>query len=377
MLLAISYIWYRAILLFIAEFKRKKVYPDFKNKVSIIVCTYNEEINLLYALLESLKSAIKSIDAEIIIGDDGSNYDVNEALLKKYKNNLDPRIKVLTFPHRGKRPTQVDCIRKSTGEVFISIDSDVLMEKNAIYELIKPFHDKKVGAVTGQIKLLNEVENWITKATTTMYWNAFNVARRSLSVFGIVNICSGALSAYRRDAFDKIGEAYLHQTFLGRRCVHGEDRALTNMVLKQGYDVVYEERAVCYTVSPSKLKPFIKQQYRWRQSTLRESFLVLKFAYKRNKLLFVETVLSLALPFMGLWVLILLIIILILAPSFILVVLKGLLIVTVIHNIFLIMEEGIYKIKDAFVYTLLTYFLLIWLWPIALINLRKEKWGTR
>jgi hyaluronan synthase len=373
--LVIIYFWYRALLLIIAEFRREKEYPAYKHKVTIIVPVYNEKEYLIKGLIESLLQATKNLDAEIIFGDDGSHIPVSTIVNKLDKNKLE-KIKVFTFPHRGKRATQKDCILKSTGRAIITLDSDILLEKHSIEELIKPLNDPKVGAVTGQVRILNEDENLLTKATGTLYWNSFNVTRKSLSAFGIVNICSGALSAYKREIVESLLNEYLNQKFLGKKCVHGEDRALTNMILKKGYQVKYVQKSVVYTTSPSKLKDFVKQQYRWRQSAVREGLICMSFSWRTNPLLFIETFFILALPFLGVAVLLSIILLLIEYPYFITSFIIGIIIITIIHDMFLLIYD-VRKLPYALLYTFLTYVLLIWLWPIALINVRSTKWGTR
>lgn len=371
----IFYTWYRTILLFISQTRKKKEYPPFKGKVSIIIPSYNEKKYILVSLIHSVIAATKDLNAEIIIGDDGSKIRVVDAL-KDLDKKILSKIKILTLPHRGKRETQQDCINAATGEVIVTLDSDVLMENQAIYELLKPFNDPKIGAVTGNIKILNENQNWLTRATATMYWNAFNVARHSLSGFGIVNVCSGALSAYRKEIVDKVMPQYINQYFLGNKCVHGDDRALTNLVLKEGYKILFCDKAICYTVSPEKLKGFIKQQYRWRQSMIRESWIAIRFSISRNFLLFLENLFLLLLPLMNVVIIVSLITSLIKYPFIAMLILHGMVITTIIHNLFLILESP-KQLKYAFIYTVLAYTILIWLWPIALLNIRKSKWGTR
>lgn len=373
--LFLSYTWYRALLFFYASVKKEKVYPEFKGKVSIVIPSYNESEGSLISLAESLLSATKDIDAEIIFADDGSNKKVEDAI-KKLERSKQEKIKVLTFAHRGKRSAQIDALKHISGEVIVTLDSDILLEKNSISEIIKPFSDKKIGAVTGQVRILNEEQNWLTKATSTMYWNAFNVVRTSLSSFGVVNICSGALSAYRKEIFEKLSDEYLNQTFFGKQCVHGEDRALTNMILRDGYDVVYQKNSICYTVSPHTLKKFVKQQYRWRQSTVRETLIAAKFAAKRSKIFFIENLFLLTIPYINVVLTFLFFVFWITNLSLTPIILISILMVTLLHNMFYLLENP-KKVLRAFNFTLLTYFVLVWLWPLALINVRKGKWGTR
>ena len=58
-----------------------------KNKISIIIPTYNEESNIA-RLIEELKNEIKNSEFEIIIVDDGSTDNTVENILKVFKNSL-------------------------------------------------------------------------------------------------------------------------------------------------------------------------------------------------------------------------------------------------------------------------------------------------
>ena len=42
------------------------------------------------------------------------------------------------------------------GDIIVTLDSDTLLHKKAIINLMKPFSDPKTGAATGQLEVLNE-----------------------------------------------------------------------------------------------------------------------------------------------------------------------------------------------------------------------------
>ena len=78
-----------------------------------------------------------------------------------------------------------------------------------------------------------------------------------------VACCSGCLSAFKAELLKSIMDDFVAQTFFGEPCTYSEDRHLTNLVLKQGYNVLYIPEAIAYTKSPETLSGFMRQQKRW------------------------------------------------------------------------------------------------------------------
>ena len=64
------------------------------------------------------------------------------------------------------------------------------------------------------------------------YFVAFRVVKAAESVFSAVTCCSGCFSAYRREAILPRIEWWENQTFLGVESTFGDDRSLTNCVLR-------------------------------------------------------------------------------------------------------------------------------------------------
>lgn len=61
-------------------------------KLSIVVCVYNEEQNIL-PLIENINRAIQDIDYEILFVDDGST----DSTLQKLKQIQNSRLKIIEF----------------------------------------------------------------------------------------------------------------------------------------------------------------------------------------------------------------------------------------------------------------------------------------
>jgi hypothetical protein len=70
----------------------------------------------------------------------------------------------------------------------------------------------------------------------------------------------GAIGAFRRQALRDVG-GYNTRTL-------AEDTDLTMALVRSGWKVVYEEKALAWTEAPLKLKQFWRQRYRWSYGTM-------------------------------------------------------------------------------------------------------------
>lgn len=248
--ITLVYLSYRYIILASAI---PEYYKPFTAKVSVIIPYYNENLAILKRVIQFACKA--EGDKEIIVVDDGSTIDYTKKL-KRLQNELD--FKFFRYEqNQGKRYAQVYGIKRARGDIIVMVDSDTLIMKTGILNLIKPFSDKLVGATTGNCLVANERENWLTKMISARYWVAFNQERKSQSTLGIVTCCGGPFSAYRKTILNSLEDKYLNQKFLGEKCTYGDDRHLTNLILKD-YRVKYVENARAYTYAPNNIKRLYK-----------------------------------------------------------------------------------------------------------------------
>lgn len=277
---------------------------------------------------------------------------------------------------KGKRYAQVYGINKAKGDIIVTTDSDTIVDKNFIVEIIKPFANPRIGAATGSVLINNGNVNFLTKILEARYWSAMHFERKAQSTFNIVSCCSGPAAAYRKKYLLPLLGKYTHQKFLGQECTYGDDRHLTTLLIKD-FDIVYVDTAVVYTDTPTTLRKFIKQQIRWKKSWLRESSLLMKFAFKRSKILGMNIFIETSLPFISLIPRIALIgLAIFVSPWFLLFYLLAILYMGFLRNIYQLLlrgKRGIYGVFYAPFHELVTY----WLMFYALITLKDTGWGTR
>ena len=101
------------------------------------------------------------------------------------------------------------------------------------------------------------------------------------SVFGQVGCLAGRTIAYRRTAFEPAVERLVSQTVLGVPQHVGDDRVLTNELLRNGWRTVYQSTALVETDAPSDWRTFWRQQLRWGRSSQRETLLSLRWLWRR------------------------------------------------------------------------------------------------
>ncbi|MCA6639914.1 glycosyltransferase family 2 protein [Streptococcus thermophilus] len=225
--LAISHIVFQIILCH-SDHRRqnKKSFKDFhsnyKASVSVIVPAYNEVPQILKNCIDSIV-AQKIPDLEIIVVDDGSKNreELIEKVYNTYQSNKNVKI-LLPEENKGKRHCQKLGFDIAKGDIIVTVDSDTLLhDENAVEKLIQRFADKKVGAVTGDVRVENKNTNILTRLITYRYWSAFHQERAAQSRFHVVMCCSGPFSAYRKEIIEKVKEKYITQYFLGK-IVHME-----------------------------------------------------------------------------------------------------------------------------------------------------------
>ena len=267
-------------------------------RVAIVMPAFNEEAAIARSLRSLLAVDYPVDKLEIVAIDDGST-DATLAELRAVEADADGRVHVIVFPaNRGKRAAMAAGIRATDAEIVAFVDSDSVLRPDALRKLVQAFADDRVGAVCGHADVLNVGETWLTKMQAVRYYVAFRVCKAAESVFGAVTCCSGCFSAYRREAIMPRLAWWEDQRFLGRPSTFGDDRSLTNCVLRD-WRVVYHADAVASTIVPGGFRQFMKQQTRWKRSWTRESLLVATFMWRKHPVAALAVYVGMALPLLA------------------------------------------------------------------------------
>ncbi|MGI9565785.1 MAG: glycosyltransferase family 2 protein [Nitrosopumilus sp.] len=217
--------------------------------LSIIVPAHNEE----KVIERTIKSVLQNNypKKELIIINNAST-DNTSKLLKKYAN----KIQIVNEYQKGKAIAINSGIRVSHGQIIVVMDADTIVTKDAFRNIVQPFYkNPKMGAVTGNVKILNYNDNYHTKIQVLEYALASQISKAALASQEAVTIVSGAFGAFRKSVID-LCCPFSNDTLT-------EDLDATITVLKNGYTTTIQETAVAYTEAPTSLTDLIKQRTRW------------------------------------------------------------------------------------------------------------------
>ena len=256
--------------------------PGFTPSVSVVVACKNEEASISRTLECIYASDYPQDRLQVVCINDGST-DGTLAEMERTRRRH-PDLKIIDFPRNlGKRHGMAAGARAARGEVLVYIDSDSFVRPDTIRYLVQGFADPNVGAVCGHANVHNADENMLTRMQQVRYYVAFCVVKAAESIFSTVACCSGCLAAYRSSYVLEILDDWLNQRFLGTQATFGDDRSLTNYMLRR-FRVIYDRRAVCTTIVPETYRTFFKQQLRWKKSWVRETFIGARFMWRRHPL---------------------------------------------------------------------------------------------
>ena len=226
--------------------------PAVTEPVSVIVPAYNEK-ECIAATLRSLMACDHPI--EVIVVDDGST-DETAAIVAALRL---PGVRLVRQANAGKPAALNNGIRHARHDLIVMMDGDTVFEPSTVRQLVQPFADPQVGAVSGNAKVANR-STLIGRWQHIEYVIGFNIDRRVSDLARCITTIPGAVGAFRRAALAQVGG--LSQDTLA------EDTDLTMAICAAGWRVVYEENARAWTEAPVSLRQLWRQRYRWSYGTM-------------------------------------------------------------------------------------------------------------
>lgn len=234
----------------ITKYKQPPERPFFT--VSAIIPCFNDALAMMDTV-NSLALMRHEGLVEVIVVNDGSTDDSLQ-IAKKLKK--EGKVDTIINHHRrqGRSAGVNHGARFARGELFLVVDSDSIVNSEAIIRMQEYFKDSKVSGVTGSILVKNCEESLITALQALEYLVSITAGKAMLDMLGAVGCLSGAFSMYRKSYFLDLG---------GMDAGGGEDLELTLRMRKAGYSVRFDPLASSQTDVPSNFLSLMRQRIRW------------------------------------------------------------------------------------------------------------------
>ena len=238
--------------------------------VSLVVPVYNED-PAVFAL--AMKSWLKNGVDEIVAVIDSSNVAHIVNFERQYKNHPKVKTRLIVTKKPGKRPALVDGILQANGDIIALVDSDTIWADNTKEKILPYFLQKNIGGVSAQQRIF-QPKTIAQVLFDIVLWTRYNEELPFLLGAGqVVNTLSGRTAFYRREALldDKNDNMHCltHEFYFKSRCISGDDKRLTHLILEQGWLATYAKNAMVYTPGMKDIKSFLKQRLRWTRNSWR------------------------------------------------------------------------------------------------------------
>ena len=242
-----------------------RVVGDEDFRVAVLIPLYNEDPDVVVRMLSALLHQ-SSPPAEIHVVDDGStqgayvaerDWFIRQAALAGIYASWQ------RTPNEGKRHAQVHGFRKiRDADLFVTVDSDSMLDAEALHEIVQPFSDPRVMSVAGVILAINNRENLLARVTDVIFVGQQLIDRSFMSQLGSVMVNSGGLAAYRCSILAENIDTYLNESYLGRHVEFSDDSLLTLFALLHGR-TVQQPSAFAFAWMPDRWSHHYRQQERW------------------------------------------------------------------------------------------------------------------
>ncbi len=222
------YVGYPLVLTLLARIRRKPVeYPPYLPKVTLLIAAHNEQDVIASKLENALALDYPKENLQIIVAADGSD-DRTAEIVKSFE----PRGVELSYQpeRRGKMAAINRAMSKVHHAIILFSDANNLYARETLRELVKPFSDPQVGAVSGSKNILGS-DGALTKADG-LYWRYESYIKEQETRLGSCTGVSGEILAVRCNLYQSPPDKVINDDFF-----------IALAILRQGYRLVYTPNA--------------------------------------------------------------------------------------------------------------------------------------
>jgi cellulose synthase/poly-beta-1,6-N-acetylglucosamine synthase-like glycosyltransferase len=228
LLIGYVYVGYPAILAVLARLRRKTPeYPAITPQVSILIAAYNEQ-NVIASKLENTLSLEYPREClQIMVAADGSDDRTVEIVQAFADRGVELSYEIR---RHGKMAAINRALPGLQHEIVVFSDANNLYAPDALLELVKPFSDPRVGAVTGSKNIMEDHD--AHARADGLYWRYESSIKKNETRLGSCTGVVGEILAIRRNLYQPPPDHVINDDFF-----------IGMSVLRQGYRLVYASNA--------------------------------------------------------------------------------------------------------------------------------------
>lgn len=248
LIFAYPFVIYPAILLVLARGRRAEPFQPVTDppSVALVICALNEQKIIRQKVENSLALRYPKEKLRLVFISDGSTDDTAD-IIREYEAAGVELIE--QGVRRGKIANLNEALARRQEDILVLSDANVIYHPDAILYLVARFHDPSVGCVSGKV-ILTDTAPALGAPTESYYSLEWLLQERSSAIYSMVGT-DGAMYALRRELF--------------RPCPNDtliEDFVIAMEIIRLGYRVVFEPRALGWEQGPASLHEEFRRKVR-------------------------------------------------------------------------------------------------------------------
>ncbi|HZS12362.1 MAG TPA: glycosyltransferase family 2 protein, partial [Nitrospirales bacterium] len=258
-----TYLGYPALVLVLAWARPRPVGKRAGQgpRVSIVIAVHNEASRIAGRIGNCLGVDYPVERLEVIVVSDGSTDGTDAVLAKESGQYPEGRVRWASLPDRlGKAAALNRGVTMATGDIVLFTDARQRFHPGAIRELVENFNDPIVGAVSGEL-ILVEATAGMRRHATGLYWRYEKAIRKAEADLDSAVGATGAIYAIRRMLYEPLPAGTLL-----------DDVLVPMRVVLRGYRVAFEERAFAHDVA----SPTLDAEFSRKVRTLAGNYQILQ-----------------------------------------------------------------------------------------------------
>lgn len=248
-----SYLVFPALLYLIARNKSREPEAATSNElpdISVLIAAFNEEEVIASKIDSILSGNYPSEKLEILVGSDASTDSTNEQLEKLEK--LHPGLRIFLFRERTGKPGVVNrLVEESHGEILIITDANVMLDKNALFEMVGNFKKPQIGLVDSQMINTRSKKDGISRQEKFYISREVRIKHNESLIWGTMMGPFGGCYAVRKSLFKPVPDNFLVDDFY-----------INMSVLRQGYHCISNINALVYEDVSNNLREEFRRKKR-------------------------------------------------------------------------------------------------------------------